>query len=107
MPREQILADPQGALPDAAQLFAGWFHQDWVTDRDTWESVVGDFVAESPPAAVRRCAADLSALLDAGIDASRMETVLERLGAGVDPTALGMSPDGFVRAVRDRLSPAG
>ena len=54
MPREQILADPQEALPDAAQLFAGWFHQDWVSDRDTWEAVVGDFVAESPPSAVRR-----------------------------------------------------
>lgn len=106
MSRQQILDDPAAACPQLRQFLGGYFHQDWVVERDDWQEIVRDYVSESPRSAVMECAAELRDLLDAGLADAELEVVLERLGGSVDPSALGQSTEEWLRAVRERLEAA-
>jgi CdiI immunity protein len=103
MSRQQLIDEPGEAVPEAAQLLAGYFHQDWVLDSRRWEDVVDGFVAESPRSAVMGAAADLRTLLAAGLGEVELAGVLDRLGASVDPAADGLTAAGWLEAVLARL----
>lgn len=103
MSRQRLIDEPGAAMPEAAQFLAGYFHQDWVHDSRRWEDVVDSFVAESPSSAVAGAAADLRALVAAGLGEVELTAVLDRLGASVDPTADGHTAAGWVVAVLGRL----
>jgi hypothetical protein len=103
MSRQQLIDEPAEALPEAAQLLAGYFHQDWVLDGGRWEDVVDGFVAESPGSAVVGATADLRTLLAAGFGDVELAGVLDRLGASVDPAADGLTATGWLEAVLARL----
>jgi hypothetical protein len=107
MSRQEILDEPAAAAPQAAQFLAGYFHQDWVLDRDGWEDVVDDFVAESPRSVVSECAADLRGLLGAGLSEEELARVLDRLGCSVEPSAYGLTPSAWLTAVLTRLEASG
>jgi phenylalanyl-tRNA synthetase beta subunit len=107
MSRQEILDEPSAVAPQAAQFLAAYFHQDWVLDRDGWEEVVDDFVAESPRRAVTGCAADLRALLGAGLNDEEVARVLEELGCSVEPSAYGLTPGAWLAAVLARLERPG
>lgn len=103
MSRQEILDDPASAFPQLRQLLGGYFHQDWVVDRERWESVVDDFIADSPRHAVLECTSELRDLLAAGFDDSELGTVLERLGGSVDPSALELRTGEWLRQLLERL----
>ena len=103
MPRQQILDDPASACPQLRQLLGGYFHQDWVIERDDWQEIVRDYVAESPHGAVMESVAELGDLLGAGLSEAELGTVLDRLGGSIDPSALGLTRAAWLQAVRARL----
>jgi hypothetical protein len=103
MSRHQLLDHPDAVAPDAAQLLAGYFHQDWVLEAQRWEDVVDDYVAETPRSAVTGCVADLRSILAAGLDEVELAAVLDRLGASIDPAAYGLSATAWLEAVLARL----
>ena len=103
MSRQEILDDPAAAFPQLRQLLGGYFHQDWVVDRQRWEEVVDDFIADSPRHAVLECASELRDLL-AGFDDGELGTVLERLGGSVDPSALELRTGEWLHRLLERLS---
>lgn len=104
MSRQQILDDPASAFPQLRQFLGGYFHQDWVVERDDWQDIVRDYVSESPRSAVTECAAELRGLLDAGLVEAELGIVLERLGGSVEPSALGQTTEEWLRAVRELLA---
>jgi hypothetical protein len=85
------------------QFLGGYFHQDWVVERDDWQEIVRDYVSESPRSAVMECAAELRDLLAAGLGEAELGIVLDGLGASVDPSALGQTTEEWLRAVQERL----
>jgi hypothetical protein len=103
MSRQHLLDEPETALPEIAQLLAGYFHQDWVLESQSWEDVIDAFVAESPPSAVVGCAADVRDLLAAGLSDAELAGVLRHLGAAIDPAAYGLTPSAWLGAVLSRL----
>jgi hypothetical protein len=103
MSRHEILDDPASALPQLRQFLGGYFHQDWMVDRRLWTEVVEDFIVESPRSAVLGCASELRDLLAAVLDEGELATVLERLGCSVDPSALHLRTDEWLRGVLERL----
>lgn len=107
MSRQAILDDPASACPQLRQFLGGYFHQDWVADRRRWEEVVDDFVAESPHSAVVECAAEVRDLLAGGFTEGELAAVLDRLGCSVDPSAVHLRTDEWLRAVLSRLDTAG
>jgi CdiI immunity protein len=107
MSRQEILDEPAAAAPQAAQFLAAYFHQDWVVDRDGWEEVVDEFVAESPRSVVAECAADLRRLLGAGLNDGELVRMLEQLGCSVDPSAYGLTAGAWLAALLARLERAG
>jgi hypothetical protein len=107
MSRQEILDDPAAACPQLRQFLGGYFHQDWVVDRQRWEEVVDDFIAESPRRAVMECAAELRDLLAADFNDGELATVLERLGCSVDPSAFRQRAGEWLHQVLERLNSAG
>jgi hypothetical protein len=103
MSRQQILDDPASACPQLRQFLGGYFHQDWVVERDDWQEIVRDYVSESPRSAVMECAAELRDVLAAGLGEAELGIVLEQLGGSVDPSALGQTTEEWLRAVQERL----
>lgn len=103
MSRAQILEQPAAALPEAAQFLAGYFHQDWVLERRSWEQVVDEYAADSPGAVAAECAAQLRALADAGLQGNELSSALEEIGCSVDPSAYGLTVDAWLRAVAEQL----
>jgi CdiI immunity protein len=103
MSRQAILDNPASALPQLRQFLGGYFHQDWMVDRRLWTEVVEDFIVESPRSAVLECASELRDLLAADFDETELATVLERLGCSVDPSALHLRTDEWLREVLERL----
>jgi hypothetical protein len=106
MSRQEQLDDPASAFPQLGQFLGGYFHQDWVVDRHRWEEVVDDFVAESPRSLVLACAAELRDLLAAGFTDTELTNLLERLGGSVDPAAVELRTDEWLRAMLARLTAA-
>jgi hypothetical protein len=98
-----LLTDPARALPQLAQFLGGYFHQDWPVDRAGWEEVVDDFVSESAPASVSGCAAELRSVIAAQLGDAALAHLLEVLGSELDPSAFGLGPAEWLRAVLDRL----
>ncbi len=106
MSRQEMLEDPAAAFPQLGQFLGGYFHQDWVVDRDRWEEVVDDFVVESPHSLVVECAAELRDLIAAGFTDTELTGMLERLGGMVDPSAAHMRAQGWLQAVLTQLTAA-
>ncbi len=107
MSRQEILDDPAAACPELRQFLGGYFHQDWVVDRQRWEEVVDDFIAESPRGVVVECAAELGGVLAEGFDEGELAAILERLGGSIDPAAHRLSTDDWLHDVLQRLSAPG
>ncbi len=103
MSRQDILDDPVIAYPQLEQFLGAYFHQDWALDRDGWEAVIDDFVAESPASVVQDTAEQLRDLLGAGFSEAELQAVLANLGASVTPQAFGVIPSGWLGAVLERL----
>ncbi len=106
MSRAEILAAPSSAFPESAQFLGGYFHQDWVVDREGWQEVVDDYVTETPDAVVAACAAEVRALLNAGLSDDDLGRVLAGFGCSVDPSAFGLTAATWLAAVRARLEAA-
>jgi hypothetical protein len=107
MSRQEMLGDPASAFPQLGQFLGGYFHQDWVIDRQRWEEVVDDFIAESPRSLVLECAAELRDLLAAGFTDTELTGVLERLGVSVDPSAVQLRADEWLQEMLGRLTARG
>lgn len=103
MPREEILDDPSAAFPQLHQLLGAYFHQDWAADGQGWETVVDDFIRETPGSAVAVAAAELRGLLASGFSDGDLEVALEGLGGSVVPSAFGMTTTAWLDAVLRRL----
>ncbi len=103
MSRQDILDDPVIAYPQLEQFLGAYFHQDWGQDRDGWEAVVDEFVAESPGSVVTATAEEVSDLLGAGFSDAELASVLDGLGGEVVPTAFGLTPSAWLAAVLERL----
>lgn len=106
MPRQDILDDPGSACPQLRQFLGGYFHEDWVAERQRWEEIVDDFVAESPRTTVMECTEELGELVDVDLTDGELAAVLEGLGCSVDPSAFGMQRNQWLAAVRRRLAAA-
>ena len=76
-------------------------------DRRGWETVVDDFVAESPGSVVVDTADELRDLLAAGFSGAQLGAVLDGLGGSVVPSAFGMTATAWLAAVLQRLASRG
>lgn len=101
MPDTAFADDAGERYPSLHQFLAGWFHEDWAVDDDSWEHVVDAYVGESPRASVAATRAELEALL-ASSDAE-VGAALDGIGCSVDPAAFQLSARGWLEQVRDRL----
>ena len=107
MSRQDILDDPAVACPRLHQFLGAYFHQDWTLEGHDWETVVDDFIVESPRAVVTATAEELRDLVAAGFSDAELGAVLEGLGASVLPSALGMTPSLWLAALLQRLGAGG
>ncbi len=103
MSRQDIINDPVRAYPQLEQFLGAYFHQDWGKERDGWEAVVDDFVADSPGSVVTSAAEEGRDLLTAGFSDAELADVLDGLGGSVVPTAFGLTPSAWLAAVLERL----
>jgi hypothetical protein len=104
MSRQEILDEPGSHLPQLRQFLGGYFHQDWPLDRDGWEEVVDDFVAESPRSVVGEAVTELRDLLADGLSDEDAEVLLEGLGCNVNPSAFNLGAAEWLHALEARLS---
>jgi CdiI immunity protein len=107
MSRQDILDDPAAACPQLQQFLAAYFHQDWAADRPDWESVVDDFIAESPGSVVVDTTHELRDLLAAGLRDDELGSVLDGLGGSVLPSAFGLTTTAWLAEVLRRISATG
>lgn len=105
MSRDFEIDDMATAYPHLSQFFGGYFHQDWPVDNDSWEGVVDGFVADSTGESIDVTAAELTALLNAGLDHTQLKLLLDEWDCNVDPAAFAMTPSAWLEAVLARLAP--
>jgi CdiI immunity protein len=92
-------------LPQLAQFFGGWFHQDWTEEGSDWPTdVVRAYMQEETPKAVRKSIKEIEALLASRLPPTQMRRLIgDELGCAYDPTADGKTFRAWLREVHEIL----
>ncbi len=98
------IAGAAADYPALAQLFGGYFHQDWREDHASADDALQAFARDSSPETVTAAANDIDRLLGAGFD----DVALARLLAdGLDCNYIaetdGVTAPAWLASVRDSL----
>lgn len=81
----------------------GQFYAEWDETFDTWEDLVDDWMAGSPPSRRAAAAAEISKLLSDADDSQEFAIRMSRMGCDFDPRPDDGGYRGWLTAVRDRL----
>jgi hypothetical protein len=100
----ETIADAAADYPALAQLFGGYFHQDWRQDHASSDAALQAFIHDTSAETVTAAANDIDRLLGAGFG----EVALARLLAdGLDCNYVaendGVSAPAWLASVRDSL----
>lgn len=83
-------------------LLAGYFHEDWALDAASPAEVVAQF-AKREPEAVDAAIASINAILLRRDSDAAAEAILRDTACGLDPTALGLRPNEWLKELRALL----
>jgi hypothetical protein len=91
-------------VPNLAQLFGGYFNQDWRLDRSSPAEILQLFV-EDERERVSATRAELDLLLREGMSEDQLrDFIVRRLGSYYDPTLVGKPMRDWLEEVRHALS---
>jgi hypothetical protein len=92
-------------LPQLAQFFGGWFHQDWTDEgSDLPGDVVRRYAREETPRTVRSTMEEIDRLLASRLPPAQMRRLMvDELGCAYDPTLEGKTFRAWLREVRKLL----
>lgn len=89
--------------PNLRHLLGSYLHQDYADEFPSADEAVRVFARREPPETVTATAAEISTLLSDTRFHTDASAQLTELDCYYDPTADGLSPDVWLKAVRDIL----
>jgi len=90
--------------PALAQLFGGYYHQDWLQDHGAPDAALHAFVADASPDTVTAASGEIDRLIGAGFDDDGLTQVLgEGLDCNYVPAANGLTCVGWLGHIREVL----
>jgi contact-dependent growth inhibition (CDI) system CdiI-like immunity protein len=100
----ETFAGAAADYPALAQLFGGYYHQDWRQDHASPDEAVRAFIGDASPETVTAAAADIDRLLGAGFDESALAQLLaDGLDCNYVAGADGVTAAAWLASVRDSL----
>jgi len=89
--------------PSLELLVTGYFHQDWDLDASSPAEVVARFAASEPSSAVQNAIASIEKILNRRDSEVAAEELLKELSSQFNPSAFGLTPRGWLQALRTQL----
>jgi len=91
-------------MGDLQQILGCYFHQDWMSDADTWEEQLENIAREEAPVRLQRALHELEDLLLRKLSEQDLVSVVSRdLSCDFYPPGAGLSYVAWLEGVRDFL----
>jgi hypothetical protein len=101
------IAGAAADYPALAQLFGGYFHQDWREDHASPDDALQAFARDSSPETVTAAAHDIDRLLSAGFDdVALAQLIADGLDCNYVAEADGLTAPAWLASIRDSLRAA-
>ncbi|HEY6470377.1 MAG TPA: contact-dependent growth inhibition system immunity protein [Candidatus Dormibacteraeota bacterium] len=103
----ETIAGAAADYPALAQLFGGYFHQDWRQDHASSDEALQAFIQDTSPETATAAANDIDRLLDAGFDDIALARMLaDGLDCNYVAETDGVTAPAWLASVRDSLRAA-
>ena len=98
------IAHAAADYPALAQLFGGYYHQDWLQDHASQDAALHAFVRDTSAETVGAAAAEIDRLLGAGFsDAELAQVLTDGFDCNYMPETDGLTPGAWLTELRDGL----
>lgn len=91
------------SYPNLDEFLGAYFHQDWMEDEPTANSIVNKYLSEWPRDDALLALRELENLLREGYDDATLRKLLDEMGCYYDPSGDSMTCASWLSAVRERM----